>query len=127
MEPNSLTPELKTQLEIRTRELAETRKALAEALEQQTATSEILRVISTSPTDVQSVFETIVRNAVSLCGSLFANVFRFDGELLHFVAGHNVGPSYVELLRGKYPMRPDFSQISGRVLLTKSVVRLDDV
>jgi Tripartite tricarboxylate transporter family receptor len=54
-----------------------------------------------------------VRNAVSLCGSLFANVFRFDGEFLHFVAGHNVGPSYVELLRAKYPMRPDFSQVSA--------------
>jgi GAF domain-containing protein len=100
---------------------------LAEALAQQAATSEILRVIRTSPTDVQPVFETIVRNAVSLCGSLFANVFRFDGELLHFVAGHNVGPSYVELLQAKYPMRPDFSQVSGRVLLTKSVVRLEDV
>jgi two-component system NtrC family sensor kinase len=127
MEPNSLIAELETQLEVRTRELAETRKALAEALEQQTATSQILRVISTSPTDVQPVFETIVRNAVSLCGSLFANVFRFDGEQLHFVAGHNVGPSYVELLRAKYPMRPDFSQVSGRVLLTRSVVRLEDV
>jgi hypothetical protein len=43
------------------------------------------------------------------------------------VAGHNVGPSYVELLRAKYPMRPDFSQVSGRALLTKSVVRLEDV
>ena len=96
-------------------------------LAQQAATSEILRVISTSPADVKPVFETIVRNAVSLCGSLFANVFRFDGELLHFVAGHNVGPSYVELLRTKYPTRPDFSQVSGRVLLTKSLVRLEDV
>jgi GAF domain-containing protein len=99
---------------------------LAEAFEQQAATSEILRVISSSPTDAQPVFETIVRNAVSLCGSLFANVFRFDGELLHFVAGHNVGPSYVELLRAKYPMRPDASQVAGRVLLTKSVVQLED-
>jgi GAF domain-containing protein/DNA-binding response OmpR family regulator len=76
---------------------------------------------------VQPVFETIVQNAVFLCGSLFANVFRFDGELLHFAAGHNVGPSYVELLRAKYPMRPDSSQVSGRVLLTKSVVGLEDV
>ena len=100
---------------------------LSEALEQQTATSEVLRVISTSPTDLQPVFEAIVRSAVPLCGSLFANVFRFDGELLHFVAGHNVGPSYVELLRAKYPMRPDCSQVSGRVLLTKSLVRLEDV
>jgi hypothetical protein len=99
---------------------------LAESLEQQAATSEILRVISSSPSDAQPVFETMVRNAVSLCGSLFANVFRFDGELLHFVTGHNVGPSYVELLRAKYPMRPDASQVAGRVLLTKSVVQLED-
>jgi signal transduction histidine kinase/DNA-binding response OmpR family regulator len=106
-------------------EQARTRE-LTESLEQQTATSEILRVISTSPTDVQPVFETIVRNAVSLCNSLFANVFRFDGELVHFVASHNVGPSYVEMMREKYPMGPDISQISGRVLLAKSVVWLKD-
>jgi adenylate cyclase len=91
------------------------------------ATNEILRVIADSRSDAQPVFETIVRNAVALCGSLFANVFRFDGELVHYAASHNVGPSYVELLRGKYPMRPDNSQVSGRVLLGKSVVRVDDV
>src|SRR5687768_3526628 len=56
------------------------------AHDQLAATAEILRVISTSPTDVQRVFDTIVRSAVSLCGGLFANVFRFDGELLHFIA-----------------------------------------
>jgi two-component system, NtrC family, sensor kinase len=103
-----------------------TRK-LNEAREQQIATAEILRVIRSSPADAQPVFETIVRNAVTLCGSLFANVFRFDGELLHFVAAHNVGQSYVDMLRKKYPMRPDSSQISGRVMLTKSPVRLEDV
>ena len=97
-----------------------------EAREQQIATAEILRVIRTSPTDVQPVFDTIVRNAVFLCGSLFANVFRFDGELLHFVAAHNVGANYVDLLQTKYPMRPDSSQVSGRVMLTKSVVRIED-
>jgi hypothetical protein len=59
---------------------AELESQLAQLLAQQAATSEILRVISTSPADVKPVFETIVRNAVSLCGSLFANVFRFDGE-----------------------------------------------
>ena len=109
------------------RPLAQAERELSEALERQAATDEVLRVISTSRTDVQPVFEMIVRSAVALCGSLFANVFRFDGELLHFVASHNVGPSYVELLRAKYPMRPDFTQVSGRVLLTKSVVRLEDV
>jgi hypothetical protein len=111
-----------------------------EAREQQKATAEILRAIRTSPADVQPVFEMIVQNAVSLCGSLYANVFRFDGELLHFVA-FDVGPSapprasvrirknwrhYVDLLKSKYPMQPDSSQVAGRVLLTKSVVRLED-
>src|SRR5678816_2380489 len=57
-------------------------RELHEAREQQMATAEILRVIRASPNDVQPVFETIVRNAVSLCAGLFANVFRFDGELL---------------------------------------------
>ena len=68
-----------------------------------------------------------MRKAVSLCGSVFANVFRFDGELLYFDASHNAGsPGYVELLKAKYPMRPDHSQVSGRVVLTKSMVRLED-
>jgi len=53
-------------------------------------------------------------------------VFRFDGELLYYVASHNVGPSYADMIRTKYPMRPDSSQISGRVVLTKSVVWLED-
>src|SRR5512132_569310 len=97
-----------------------------EAREQQAATAEILRVIRTSPADAQPVFETIVRNAVSLCGGLFANVFSFDGELLHYVASHNVGPSYADMIRAKYPMRPDSSQVSGRVVLAKSVVWLED-
>src|SRR5262249_47820603 len=107
-----------------------------EAREQQKATAEILRAIRTSPADVQPVFEMIVQNAVSLCGSLYANVFHFDGELLHFVAFHIVHPSpaprwksrrhYMDLLKAKFPMRPDSSQVAGRVLLTKSVVRLED-
>ena len=97
-----------------------------EARGQQKATAEILQVIRASPTDAQPVFETIVRNAVSLCGSLYANVFRFDGELLHFVASYNVGPSFLDMLQRKFPMRPDSSQVVGRVMLTKSVVRIED-
>ena len=97
-----------------------------EAREQLAATADILRVIRASPTVAQPVFETIVRNAVSLCGGLFANVFSFDGELLHYVASHNVGPSYADMIRVNYPMRPDSSQVSGRVVLAKSVVWLED-
>jgi signal transduction histidine kinase len=107
-------------------EVARLARELAEAREQQTATSEVLRVIGTSPSDEQPVYQTIVRSAVSLCGSLFALVFRFDGELLHFAAGHSARSGYVELLKTKHPMRPDNSQVAGRVVLTKSVVRLKD-
>src|SRR6516165_8076560 len=111
-------------------ELARRTRERDEAREQQKATAEILRVIRTSPADVQPVFETIVRNAVSLCGSLYAHVLRFDGELLHVVASHYVVASpwrhYADFLKAKYPMRPDSSQVSGRVLLKKSVVRLED-
>src|SRR5467141_1429780 len=67
-------------------------RALSEALEQQTATAEILRVISSSPTDVQPVFDTIVANAVRLCRAHIGAVFQFDGELLHLVAHHNFTP-----------------------------------
>ena len=105
----------------------ELEKRLAAALEQQAATAEILRLISSSPGDAQPVFETMVRSAVALCGSLFANVFRYDGELVHYVASHNTGPSFVELLKKRYPGRPDVSQVSGRVILSRSVVALNDV
>src|SRR5215469_13754341 len=123
-------------------EIARLTRDRDEAREQQKATAEILRVIRNSPADVLPVFEMIVRSAVSLCGSLCANVFRFDGELLHFVAFHNVGPiampgasvpsrknwrHHVDFLKTKYPMRPDSSQVAGRAVLTKSVVRLEDV
>jgi len=108
------------------RELEARNEEVTEALEQQTATAEILRAISRSPTDPLPIFEAIVRNAVALCGSLFANVFRYDGELLHYIASHNTGPGYVELLRSKYPMRPDESQVSGRVLISRSIIRLED-
>src|SRR5256712_6290726 len=67
-------------------ELQKLNDELTEALDQQTATSEILRVISQSPTDVQPVFDTIVRNTVRLCGAIHGGVYRFDGEMIHSVA-----------------------------------------
>jgi len=98
----------------------------AEVREQQAATAEILQVISNSPSDVQPVFDTIVRHAVALCDCVFANVFRYDGEQLHFAASHNLPAQYVDMLRRKYPMPPDRSQVSGRVMLTKAVARMED-
>src|SRR5438128_1269177 len=63
-------------------------KRLAESLERETATSEILGVISSSPTDIQPVFDTIMRSAVRLSGARFGAVYRFDGEMVHFVGQH---------------------------------------
>jgi signal transduction histidine kinase len=97
-----------------------------EALERQTATAEILQVISGSPTDVQPVLDTIARRAVQLCDSLFANLFRYDGEQLHFVASHNVAPEQREMMGGRYPMRADHTQVSGRVVLRNAIVRMED-
>ena len=76
---------LQKQLDQRTHELAEAR-------EQQAATSEILRVISSSPTDVQPVFDTIVQSAVRLCDGVIGAVNTFDGELTHVAALHNYTP-----------------------------------
>jgi class 3 adenylate cyclase len=72
------------------------------------------------------VFDAIVRNAVVLCGSLFANVFLFDGSLLHLGASHNVDERYFQLLNEKYPLAPDRSQVSGRVILERSVIQIED-
>ena len=97
-----------------------------EALERQTATAEILKVISSSPTDVRPVFEAIARSAVAICGSLGANVFRYDGDQLHFVSGYNTLGEQAALMATKFPMRPDRSQVAGRVVLSKSVIRIED-
>ncbi len=71
-------------------ELQARNRELTEALEQQTATAEILRVISSSPTDVQPVFEAIVQSAVRLCEAVNGSVSRFDGSLIHLVAQHGM-------------------------------------
>ncbi len=100
---------------------------LTEALEQQTATSEILRVISSSPTDVQPVFATIVKNAVQLSGARFGALHRFDGERLHLVAHHDLTPEALAALQRAYPMRPSRTHVSGRAILTRAVAEISDV
>src|SRR5262245_39738924 len=81
---------------------AELQRSLNEALEQQAATSEILRVISRSPTDVQPVFETIAASAKRLCEARECAVFRFDGELIHLVAQADTGAVWASVLRSAY-------------------------
>lgn len=107
-------------LEERTRELAET-------LEQQTATAEILRVISSSPGDTRPIFAAIAERATRLCQGLFTAVFRYDGEQLHFVAHHNLSPGGLEFVRTAYPMRPHRGQLAGRAILERGVIHVPDL
>ena len=99
------------------KELEARNRDLTEALEQQTATSEILRVISQSQTDVQPVFDTIAAAALKLCRASSANVFTFDGELIHLAALANVNPEVCAMtLRRLFPRPPgrDTARQRGR-------------
>jgi len=100
---------------------------LTEALEQQTATSEILRVISRSPTDVQPVFATIIRSAVQLSGARTGALYQFDGDLLHLVAHHDQPPEVLAALQRAYPMAPTRAQVSGRAILGRAVAQIPDL
>ena len=100
-----------------------------EALEQQTATSEILRVISQSPRDVQPVFEAIARAALKLCGASLANVFRFDGELVYLVVVENVNvdPEYSAGIHAVFPRPPGRDTGAGRAILARRIIAIPDV
>src|SRR5262249_52151976 len=101
-----------TELEARNRDLTET-------LEQQTATSEILRVISSSPTDVQPVFDTIASSAMRLCDGAYSVIARYDGQLLHLAAHAHVRTEGVEALRQFFPMRPSRATTTSRAILDR--------
>jgi signal transduction histidine kinase len=104
-------------------------KATQEALEQQTATSEILRMISQSQTDAQPVFETIAAATMKLCRVHLANVFTFDGELIHLAAfaSVNVHPEYSAAIRRNFPRPPSRDTAVTRAVLTGGVVVIPDV
>src|SRR5262245_22687800 len=116
-----------TELQEKNRALTQAHGQVTEALEQQTATSEILRVISSSPTDVQPVFDAIVRSAVRLCDALFGTLATFDGELLHLVATYNWRPAALDIASRMSSMSPSRVSISGRVVLERDVVHVPDV
>src|SRR5215510_11184174 len=98
--------------------------ALSEALEHQTATSEVLNVISRSPTDAQPVFDAIVQSAARLCEAIFSVVWLYDGELLQVAATHNFTPEVLNKLFKAYPARPDRSTAAGRAVLDRKIVHL---
>ena len=109
------------------RELEARNHELTEALEQRTATGEILRVISSSPTDLQPVFGAIARSAVALCGGMFSGVFRFDGEMVHFVAQEGMSGEAVAAVLDTFPRRPTADWGVGRAILTAAVSHIPDI
>jgi GAF domain-containing protein/anti-sigma regulatory factor (Ser/Thr protein kinase) len=109
------------------RELQENYRALTEALERQTATSEILRVISSSQTDVRSVFDAIAAKALDLCRATTGWVYRFDGELIHIAAAHSLRPEAIEVVRQSYPMPPSRGGATARAVLSRTIVYIPDI
>ena len=108
-------------------ELQVRNRDLTEALEQQTATSDILAVISSAPTELQPVFDTIAEHSVKLCGALFGSVYRFDGELIHMVADNNYSPAALERSRQLFPTRPGRHLFTARAILDRAVIHVPDV
>jgi two-component system NtrC family sensor kinase len=103
-----------------------TREA-TEALEYQTATSDVLGVISRSPTDVQPVFNMIAQSAARLCEAQFCFVYRYDGQLLHFVAHHGITEESVEIVRNSFPVAPTRGSAAERAILYLDVAQIPDL
>jgi GAF domain-containing protein len=97
---------------------------LRESLEQQTATSEVLSVISSSPGELEPVFAAMLRNAVQLCDAKFGNIYRWNGEALHLVAGHNT-PTALAEARRHTPLRPAIDSLIGRMIANKTSIHVD--
>src|SRR5690349_3804582 len=112
------TVDLVEQLDRRTQELEE-------ALQREAATTEVLKVISSSPAKVSPVFKAILESACRLCDSKLAAAFRFDGTLLHLEATENWTEALASYV-SRFPMRPSPHLMVGRIVLTKSVVIQED-
>ena len=99
---------------------------LREALEQQSATSEVLRVISSYPGDPQPVFQAMLKNAVRLCDAEFGNIYHWDGDTLHLVATQNAPPAFAEARRLS-AVHPSPKTPTGRMIANKKVVHIADL
>jgi GAF domain-containing protein len=109
------------------KELQERNRELTQTLEQQTATSDILAVISSAPTELQPVFDTIAEHSVKLCSGLFSSVYRFDGEFIHMVAHYKYSPEALERSEHLFPTRPGRHLFTARAILDRSVIHVPDV
>src|SRR5438445_2222428 len=118
---------LRDRVASQSRQIDELQGALAQASAHGAATSKILAVISSSPTDVRPVFDAIIQNAVRLCGAFNGTVFRFDGSLIHVAAHHNFAPDAAEVVHRVFPIPADRGSVTGRAILTRTVTHVPDL
>ena len=105
-------------------ELRQRTDDLSEALEQQTATSEVLQVISSSSGDLKPVFHAILANAVRICEANFGTLLLYDGSEFRLVAAHNPPPAFAELRRRQPEVRS--SGVLARLVATKQLQHVPD-
>jgi len=108
-------------------ELRQRTSDLTESLEQQTATSEVLGVISSSPAELEPVFQAILANATRLCGAKFGTLNLYDGEVVRNAADYNVPPEYADARRRERWWRPHPRSGHAEVERTKQPVQIDDL
>jgi len=99
---------------------------LSESLQQQTATADVLRVISSSPGELEPVFEAMLANATRICGAKFGNLFLYNEGAFRAVAVHNAPPAYVKARMG-VPIYPGPDMALGRVMRTKQAAQVEDL
>jgi two-component system NtrC family sensor kinase len=107
-------------------ELRQRTDDLSESLEQQTATSKVLEVISRSAFDLRAVFEMVAESSVRLCGADRAFIFRFDGELLRMAVAYNSPPEFTAWVE-QHPIRPGRHSGSARAALERRTIHIPDV
>jgi signal transduction histidine kinase len=123
---NKMTSQLQESYENLEQKVDDRTRELTESLEQQTATSEILGVIASSPTDVKPVFEAILVDAVRLCEAHYGGIFSFDGEAFHHESTCNVSQELLEYLQNT-PILPGRQSALRRVGLERQTVHIADV
>ena len=130
----SFAADLEQQLDLRTRalndaqkKLSERTRELSEALDQQKATSEVLRTISSSPGELEPVFNAMLENAVRICEARFGNLLLYDGDVFRHVALHNAPQAWAaEQMRDPVPPRHSARVLYG-IVDTKQVMHIADM
>ncbi len=122
--------ELAKEIENLKRELGERTDSLRESLQQQTATANVLKVVSRSTLDtkrdLESVLETLLESAIRLCGATRGHVYKYDGEFLRFAAAHGAWTGFRAFLE-THPLRAGRGSIAGRVALDLKVCHVPDI